>query len=62
MKADVDKTLGRQQARSRHFMAAQPPKKGVIVLPGDVQYRVIEEGNGKQVTPTSEVTFHVRVR
>ena len=44
----------------------QPSDRGLLLrpsaaLPGDVQYRVIEEGNGKQVMPTSEVTFHVRV-
>ena len=61
MKADVDKTLAENKRESDVFMASNRSKKGVIALPGDVQYRVIEEGNGKQVTPTSEVTFHVRV-
>jgi len=61
MKADVDKTLADNKREADIFMASNRSKKGVIALPGDVQYRVIEEGNGKQVTPTSEVTFHVRV-
>ena len=61
MKADVDKTLADNKREADAFMAANRAKKGVITLPGDVQYRVIEEGTGKPVTPQSEVTFHVRV-
>ena len=60
-KADMDKTLADNKRDGDAFMAANRAKKGVIVLPGDVQYRVIEEGSGKPVTPASEVTFHVRV-
>jgi FKBP-type peptidyl-prolyl cis-trans isomerase len=60
-KADMDKTLADNKREADIFMASNRSKKGVIVLPGDVQYRVIEEGSGKQVTPTSDLTFHVRV-
>ena len=60
-KADMDKTLADNKREGDAFMAANRAKKGVVVLPGDVQYRVIEEGTGKPVTPASEVTFHVRV-
>jgi FKBP-type peptidyl-prolyl cis-trans isomerase len=60
-KADMDKTLTDNKREGDAFMAANRSKKGVIVLPGDVQYRVIEEGNGKPVTAASEVTFHIRV-
>ena len=60
-KADMDKTLTDPQSAGDAFMAANRSKKGVIVLPGDVQYRVIEEGTGKAVTAASEVTFHIRV-
>jgi FKBP-type peptidyl-prolyl cis-trans isomerase len=60
-KADMDKTLADNKREGDAFMAANRSKKGVVVLPGDVQYRVIEEGTGKTVTPASEVTFHIRV-
>ena len=60
-KSDMDKTLADNKRDADAFMAANRAKKGVIVLPGDVQYRVIEDGSGKPVTPTSELTFHVRV-
>ncbi len=60
-KAEMDRQLAENKRDADAFMAANRTKKGVIVLPGDVQYRVIEEGNGRQVTSASEVTFHVRV-
>jgi len=60
-KADMDKTLADNKREGDAFMAANRSKKGVVVLPGDVQYRVIEDGSGKAVTPASEVTFHIRV-
>ena len=60
-KSDMDKTLADNKREGDAFMAANRSKKGVVVLPGDVQYRVIEEGTGKTVTPASEVTFHIRV-
>jgi FKBP-type peptidyl-prolyl cis-trans isomerase len=60
-KADMDKTLADNKREGDAFMAANRSKKGVVVLPGDVQYRVIEDGSGKPVTPASEVTFHIRV-
>ncbi|HKP65807.1 MAG TPA: FKBP-type peptidyl-prolyl cis-trans isomerase N-terminal domain-containing protein, partial [Casimicrobiaceae bacterium] len=60
-KSDMDKTLADNKREGDAFMAANRSKKGVVVLPGDVQYRVIEEGTGKAITPASEVTFHIRV-
>ena len=60
-KSDMDKTLADNKRDADAFMATNRAKKGVIALPGDVQYRVIEDGSGKPVTPASEVTFHVRV-
>ena len=60
-KADMDKTLADNKRDGDAFMAANRAKKGVIVLPGDLQYRVVEEGTGKPVTAASDVTFHIRV-
>jgi len=46
--------------KSDKFLADNKTKKGIVVLPNGVQYRVIEEGNGRRPTPTSEVTVHYR--
>ncbi len=61
MKADADKALSQNKGEADTFMAQNKSKKGVVVLPNGVQYRAIEDGAGKQILPTSEVTFHVRV-
>jgi FKBP-type peptidyl-prolyl cis-trans isomerase len=61
MKADAEKTLSQNKGEADTFMAQNKSKKGVIVLPNGVQYRAIEDGTGKVIAPTSEVTFHVRV-
>ena len=59
-KAEFDKVAGANKAKSDSFMAQNKAKKGIIALPSGVQYRVIEDGAGKQVTATSEVTVHYR--
>jgi len=46
--------------KSDKFMAENKAKKGIVVLPSGVQYRVIEEGTGRRPTATSEVTVHYR--
>lgn len=61
MKAEVDKTLADNKREADTFMASNRSKKGVVALPNGVQYRAIDDGTGKAITPTSEVTFHVRV-
>jgi FKBP-type peptidyl-prolyl cis-trans isomerase len=42
-------------------MASNRSKPGIVALPDGTQYRVIDSGTGKGITPASEVTFHVRV-
>ncbi|MBN8481615.1 MAG: FKBP-type peptidyl-prolyl cis-trans isomerase [Xanthomonadales bacterium] len=59
-KAEFDKVAGANKAKSDAFMAQNKTKKGIVALPSGVQYRVIEDGTGKQVTATSEVTVHYR--
>ena len=59
-KAEFDKVAGANKTKSDAFMAQNKAKKGIIALPSGVQYRVIEDGTGRQVTPTSEVTVHYR--
>ncbi len=61
MKAEADKMLGDNKRTADQFMAENKSKKGVVTQPNGVQYRAIEDGNGKPVTANSEVTFHVRV-
>ncbi|MEO7064227.1 MAG: FKBP-type peptidyl-prolyl cis-trans isomerase N-terminal domain-containing protein [Dokdonella sp.] len=61
MKGEADKALGDNKREADAFMASNRSKKGVVALPDGVQYRVVEDGSGRPITPTSEVTFHVRV-
>jgi FKBP-type peptidyl-prolyl cis-trans isomerase len=61
MKAEADKTLGENKREADTFMASNRSKKGIVALPNGVQYRAIEDGNGRPITPTSEVTLHVRL-
>jgi len=59
-KAEYDKVAATNKASATRFMSENKTKKGMIVLPSGLQYRVIEEGTGKQVAPTAEVTVHYR--
>ena len=59
-KAEFDKVANANKAKSTSFMAANKSKKGIISLPSGLQYRIIEDGTGKKVLPTSEVTVHYR--
>lgn len=59
-KAEFDKVAGANLAQSNKFMAENKTKKGIVSLPSGLQYRVIEDGTGKKVGPTSEVTVHYR--
>lgn len=59
-KAEYDKVAGENKRKSETFLAQNKAKKGIVTLPSGLQYRVIEDGTGKQVTATSEVTVHYR--
>lgn len=59
-KAEYDKVAGENKRKSETFLAQNKTKKGIVTLPSGLQYRVIEDGTGKQVTATSEVTVHYR--
>lgn len=61
MKADVDRQLADNKREADTFLASNRSKTGIQVLPDNVQYRVIEQGSGPQITANSEVTFHVRI-
>lgn len=48
------------KTKSDRFLAENRGKTGIQVLPNGIQYRVIEAGNGRSPTATSEVTIHYR--
>ena len=58
--AKYNKLAAENKATSTKFMTDNRAKKGIVVLPSGIQYRVIEEGNGARPTATSEVTVHYR--
>jgi len=59
-KVEFDKLAVDNKAKSEKFLAENKAKKGIVALPSGAQYRVIEEGNGKPVTTSSEITLHYR--
>ena len=59
-KAKFETLANENKAKSDKFLAENKSKKGIVVLPSGVQYRVIEEGTGRRPTATSEVTVHYR--
>jgi FKBP-type peptidyl-prolyl cis-trans isomerase FklB len=60
-KSEFDKLATVNKAKSQQFMAENKSKKGIVVLPSGVQYRVIEDGAGaKHPTAQSDVTVHYR--
>jgi FKBP-type peptidyl-prolyl cis-trans isomerase len=61
MRAAAEKELGDNKREADTFMASNRSKKGIIALPNGVQYRAIEDGSGRAMAATSEVTFHVRL-
>lgn len=42
------------------FLEANKKKEGVVALPSGVQYKIIQEGSGKQPTKTDTVSVHYR--
>ncbi len=48
------------KAKSEEYLAKNKGKKNIVVLPSGVQYRVIEEGDGRRPTVESEVIVHYR--
>ena len=48
------------KVKSDNFLSENKAKKGIVVLPSGVQYRVIEEGSGSRPMTESEVSVHYR--
>ena len=59
-RAGYEKVARDNKAKADAFMAANKAKPGVIVLPGGVQYRVIQAGTGARPTATGSVVAHMR--
>lgn len=60
-KTEFEKLASENKAKSDKFLADNKTKKGIVVLPSGVQYRVIEDGTGtRHPTLSSEVTVHYR--
>ncbi|MBB5015616.1 FKBP-type peptidyl-prolyl cis-trans isomerase [Rehaibacterium terrae] len=59
-RAEFERVSSQNKAASDKFLAENRTKQGVTVLPSGIQYRVIENGNGRQPSATSEVQIHFR--
>ncbi|HRG14708.1 MAG TPA: FKBP-type peptidyl-prolyl cis-trans isomerase [Pseudomonadota bacterium] len=59
-KTKYEQLARENKAKSDKFLAENKIKKGIVSLPSGIQYRVIEEGNGKRPLKNSEVTVHYR--
>lgn len=59
-RAEFERIAATNKAASDKFLAANRAKSGVITLPSGIQYRIIEEGAGRQPSATSEVRLHFR--
>ena len=59
-RANFDKLVRENKAKSDAFIAANKSKPGVQSLPSGVQYRVIEPGTGPKPTAASTVSAHLR--
>jgi len=58
-KAAFDKASSENRSKSTAFLAQNKTKAGVKALPGGVQYRVLEPGNGPKPTQASNVELEV---
>ncbi|HLR87200.1 MAG TPA: FKBP-type peptidyl-prolyl cis-trans isomerase, partial [Wenzhouxiangella sp.] len=48
------------QAKADEYLAENSKKSNIVTLPSGVQYRIIEEGDGKRPTLEDTVTVHYR--
>lgn len=48
------------EAKAEQFLRENRNKSGIVALPSGVQYRVIEEGEGRRPSATDTVTVHYR--
>ncbi|HYG05187.1 MAG TPA: FKBP-type peptidyl-prolyl cis-trans isomerase [Stenotrophomonas sp.] len=58
-KAEYDKAAAENKTKSDQFLAQNKSAAGVQVLPGGVQYKVLEKGTGAKPTQASTVQLEV---
>ncbi len=58
--AAYKKLAADNKTKSDKFLAENRQKKGIVVLPSGIQYRVIEEGAGPRPKLDSEISLHFR--
>lgn len=58
--AEFERVSNENKAASDRYLASNRTKQGVTVLSSGVQYRIIENGTGRQPTANSEVQIHFR--
>lgn len=59
-KIAFDQAAAQNKTKSDQFLAQNKAKAGVKTLPGGVQYRVVEAGNGAKPTQASNVTLQYK--
>lgn len=59
-KSEFERVSAENKSKSDAFLAQNRAKKGVVVLPSGIQYRVIDEGTGPRPTANSKVKIHFR--
>lgn len=59
-RADFERQTRENKAKSDVFLASNRSKPGINMLPGGLQYRIIEPGTGVKPTAASTVEVHLR--
>ena len=54
----AEEAYAQNKASGEAFLAENAKKEGVVVLPSGLQYKVINEGNGKKPSATDRVQCH----
>lgn len=58
--AQFQELAERNEAEAERFLRENRSKSGIVTLPSGVQYRVIEEGEGRRPSASDTVTVHYR--
>lgn len=60
MEAEKGKMAGENKAKGEKYLAENKKKKGVVVLPSGLQYKIIKDGKGAKPKETDTVSVHYR--
>jgi len=58
LQGEKQKKLNEEKLKGATFLAENKSKEGVVELPEGVQYKVTEEGNGRQPSVTTLIEAH----